>query len=248
MGLVFQRSSALGEREWPTREIIPVAIAGFCRQPRSTSPTSPPIIAAQLMTSQTSQLDRIEAKLDRLQAALDRAGPLIDAFPDLLATVGNTIDDLAAHDGHASMDQRLRRGAAVLAKLSDPTILAGIERLLGHREALTKIADLVDHLPGYVAIVGDSFDDIVEVGRARGIDPEVMIRALFESGLLETRSVELLSGAAAELPRAAQAPSESFGVVGLLRVLREDEVQRALSFLIHFIRRFGRLLDERDRK
>lgn len=203
------------------------------------------MIDAPLMTT---QLDRIEAKLDRLQVALDRAGPLIDAFPDLLATVGNTVDDLAGRDGHAHMDQRVRGGAAVLAKLSDPTILAGLERLLEHREALVQLADLVDQLPGYVATVGDSFDDLVEVGRARGIDPEVMLRALFESGLLETRSVELLSGAAAELPRAAEAPSETFGLVALLRVLREDEVQRALSFIIHFIRRLGRLLDERDRK
>lgn len=78
----------------------------------------------------TSQLDRIESKLDRLQAALDRAGPLLDTLPDLLATVGNTVDDLAARDGHAHMDERLRRGAAVLAKLSDPTMLAALEHVV----------------------------------------------------------------------------------------------------------------------
>lgn len=186
----------------------------------------------------TDQLDRIEAKLDRLQAALDRAGPLIDTLPNLLATVGNTVDDLAARDGTSRMDERLRRGAAVLARLSDPALLARLEQLL----------ELVDQLPGYVAMVGDSFDDLVTVGRARGIDPEVLLRGLFDSGVLEASSVELLAGAAAELPRAAEAPSEDHGLIGLLRVLREDEVQRALSFLIHFTRRLGRLLDDRDRK
>jgi hypothetical protein len=199
----------------------------------------------------TSQLDRIEAKLDRLQAALDRAEPLLpllEAVPSLLATVGNTVDDIAEHDGNANMDQRVRRGASVLAKLSDPVTLTGIERLLEHRDALVRLADFVDHLPGYVAVVGDSFDDLVSQGRARGIDPEQMLRALFESGVLEARSVELLSGAVAQLPRAAEAPSEEFGLIGLLRVLREDEVQRALSFLIHFTRRLGRVLDDHDRR
>lgn len=133
----------------------------------------------------SDQLDRIEAKLDRLQAALDRAAPLLDVLPDALATVGNTIDDLAARDGAARMDERLRRGAAVLARLTEPELLA---------------------------------------------------------------TLELLTGAAAELPRAAAAPSEELGVIGLLRVLREDEVQRALSFLVHFTRRLGRLLDEHDRQ
>lgn len=196
----------------------------------------------------TSQLDRIEAKLDRLQTALDRAGPLLDTLPDLLATVGNTVDDLAARDGHAHMDERLRRGAAVLAKLSDPTLLAALERLLERGEALGKLVEQLEQLPGYVAMVGDTFDDLVAVGRTRGIDPEVMLRGLFESGVLETRSVELMAGAAAELPRAAEAPREQYGLLGLLRVLREDEVQRALSFLIHFTRRLGRLLEERDGK
>ncbi len=141
-----------------------------------------------------AQLDRIEAKLDRLQAMLDRAGPLgplIDALPDLVATVGNTVDDLAARDGHARMDQRLRRVAAVLVKLSEPQLLAGLERLLGHSDALFELAD--------------------------------------------------------ELPPAVVAPAEDHGVFGLLAVLREDEVQRALSFLIHFTRRLGRLLAEHDR-
>ncbi|HVH99410.1 MAG TPA: DUF1641 domain-containing protein [Enhygromyxa sp.] len=186
----------------------------------------------------TSQLDRIEAKLDRLQTALDRAGPLLDTLPNVLATVGNTVDDLAARDGHAHMDERLRQAAALLAKLSDPTRLA----------ALGKLVDVLDQLPGYVATVGDSFDDLVADGRARGIDPEVMLRGLFESGLLEARNIELMAGAAAELPRAAEAPREHYGLLGLLRVLREDEVQRALSFLIHFTRRLGRVLEEHDRK
>jgi uncharacterized protein YjgD (DUF1641 family) len=124
-----------------------------------------------------------------------------------------------------------------------------IEAKLDHLQAaLDRAGPLLEQLPGYLATVGDSFDDLIARGRTHGIDPEVMLRGLFESGLLEARSVELLAGAAAELPRAAAAPSEELGLVKLLRVLREDEVQRALGFLIHFIRRFGRLLDELDRK
>ena len=195
----------------------------------------------------TSQLDRIEAKLDRLQAALDRAGPLIDTLPDLLATVGNTVDDLAERDGPAQLDARMRRAAGVLIKLSDPELLGAVERLLEHREGLAQVVDLVAELPAYIAVAGDSFDDLVAQGRQRGIDPEVMIRALFESRVLEARNVELLATVAGELPKAADAPSERHGLLGLVGVLREDEVQRALAFLIHFLRRLGSRLDERDR-
>ncbi|WP_165703841.1 DUF1641 domain-containing protein [Enhygromyxa salina] len=192
----------------------------------------------------SQQLDRIEAKLDRLAAALDRAGPLLDELPGVLATVGNITDDLARVDGPARMDQRVRGGAAVLAKLTDPAVLGPLEQLLERGAELGKLVAFLDALPGYVALLGDSFDGLIEAGRARGIEPEALLRGVFESGVLEQRSVELLAATAAELPRAAAAPSEHHGLLGLLRVLREDEVQRTLSFLIHLSRRLGRVLDE----
>ena len=198
------------------------------------------------MTQQTQQLDRIEAKLDQLTAALERAGPLLDELPGALATVGNITDDLARKDGPARMDQRLRGSAAVLAKLTDPAVLGPLEQLLERGPELAKLVAFLDALPGYVALLGDSFDGMVEAGRARGIDPEVMLHAVFESGLLETRSVELLAASAAELPRAAAAPSQRYGLLGLLRVLREDEVQRPLSVLIHLSRRLGHVLEEHE--
>ena len=142
------------------------------------------------MISAMDQLDRIEAKLDRLQSTLDQASPLLE-LPNLLATAGNTLDDLAARDGNAQFDARMRRALRVLVALSEPEVLGALERLLA---------------PGFV---------------------------------------ELLADAAAELPKAADAPLEERGVLGLARVLHEDEVQRALSFLVHFIRRLGRVLDER---
>lgn len=144
--------------------------------------------------TQATQLDRIEAKLDRLQASLDRTGSTLELLPDLLATFGNTIDDLAARDGTATFDARMRGGLALLVRLGDPALLAALERLL---------------------------------------DPSTL---------------RLLADAAAELPAAAAAPSEQLGVVGLIAALRDDDAQRATSFLVHFIRRLGRALGERDRQ
>jgi uncharacterized protein YjgD (DUF1641 family) len=142
-----------------------------------------------------TQLDRVEAKLDRLQLTLDRFGPALDqlgAVDGLLATLGNSFDDLAARDGNASFDARVRRAVAVLVRLADPQLLTALERLL---------------------------------------DP---------------RTITLLADAAAELPNAAAAPSEDHGPLGLVAVLREDEVRRATGFLVHFARRLGRVLEDRE--
>jgi hypothetical protein len=145
------------------------------------------------MTDAT-QLDRIEAKLDRLQASFDRTGSTLELLPDLIATFGNTVDDLAARDGNANFDARMRGGVSLLVRLGDPALLAALERLL---------------------------------------DPHTLA---------------LLADAAVELPPAAAAPGERLGIVGLLGALRDDDAQRATSFLMHYLRRLGRALGERDRQ
>ncbi|PRQ01040.1 hypothetical protein ENSA5_27220 [Enhygromyxa salina] len=140
----------------------------------------------------SSQLDRIEAQLGRIETRLERADPLLAQLPGLLATFGNTIDDIAGRDGEVNFDLRLRRALAVIVKLGDPGLLEALERLL---------------------------------------EPETMA---------------VLADAGAQLPSAAADPGEARGVFGLVGVLREPEVQRATSFLIHFARRLGRTLDARD--
>ena len=132
-----------------------------------------------------SQLDRIEAKLDRLQASLD-------LLPDFVATLANTFDDLAADEGEAYFDERVRRALVLLVRLGDPELLGSLERLL---------------------------------------DP---------------KALRVLADATHELHNAASAPPEEHRLLGLLTVLRETEVQRTTSFLVHFLRRVGRALSERD--
>jgi hypothetical protein len=149
------------------------------------------------------------------------------------------------------------------APAADPVLAAleRIERRLAEVERVTSsLAPLVDAAPGGVAMLTDTLDTVAAGLADRGVELDARLRsairalevstspravhglaALVESRLLDPSALAVLSRFAAAL--AEPGPTPPVGAWGLLRALRDPDVQRALGFLLGVTRELGRHLD-----
>ena len=212
----------------------------------STPPTQ-----AQLLERIDARLERIEARLAKLDPLL---GPLLDAAPGALAMLGDTFDEFSNELG--DLDERLRAGLRLLERATRPQTLAQLEAAI----------ELLDAMPGAVAMLGDSFDELAREAAARGVPlerivPELgrtiavlldlltqeQIQQLLSSDLLLPNAIEALATAARALAVTQYSGTEPLGLFGALAAMREPEVQRALGFALDVARRFGTNLSHHQR-
>lgn len=152
------------------------------------------------------------------------------------------------------------------APATDPVrdpVLAALERIearLAEVERVTSsLAPLVDAAPGGVAMFTDTVDTLAAKLGERGVDLDARLHsvlravevatapravnglaALVESKLLEPSALAIVSRLAAAL--ADPGETKPVGTFGLLRAMRDPDVQRALGFLLAVARGFGRQL------
>jgi hypothetical protein len=202
-------------------------------------------------SSELELLQRIDARLEHIEARLSKLDPLIDAAPGLLALAGDSFDELARELG--DLDDRVRAAARLAERVTRPETLVQLHAAL----------DLLESLPGVVAMAGDAFDEFANDAAARGVPldqivPELgrafeamlqlltstQITQLLGSPLLLPGTIDALGTAARAMAAAAQAPETKLGLFGTLKALREPEVQRAVGFAVDFARRFGTNVDQ----
>lgn len=134
-------------------------------------------------------------------------------------------------------------------------------------EALRPLVPLAQQTPALLAMVGDSFDDIMRRAMDHGIDVERgllngtsaalrfgasmdgdkvrELEALLNSGVLAPNVLKIIGDLGRALTDTAAAPPQPVGITGLLKALGNPDVQRALGFLIAFAERFGDQLQAR---
>ncbi len=200
--------------------------------------------------NQLELLERIDARLARIEARLAQLDPLIDAAPGLLAMAGDSFDELAAKLG--DLDERLNALVGLAERITRPETLAQLHQAL----------DLLEAVPGLLAMAGDTLDEFANEAAARGLPldlivPELrhafeallqlltssQVKQLFDSDLLMPGAIATLGTAARALAAASQAPETKLGPFGALMALREPEVQRAVGFAVDIARRFGTNVD-----
>jgi uncharacterized protein YjgD (DUF1641 family) len=145
-------------------------------------------------------------------------------------------------------------------------VLARIEARLSRIEgALEPAALLADKLPALVAITTDVIDETMNEAAAQGLELALVadelkrlvfgllrlttsseLKSALESGMLEPRALQALGKVAGALVEVSSEPPARVGAFGALRALRDDDVQRALGFLLQLAQRFGRALAEDD--
>lgn len=217
----------------------------------------------------THRLDAIERKLDRLTAALDPLTEAAGSLPAAGAAVTDVFDEQMRRAQARGIDPELRLQALLhlSERLTDDRTVEALDALLDRVDRLAPLLELLDQAPGFASMLADIADDYagrlrdegidVEQGLARGaraaiqfgtyIGPAQLksIEALLDSGVLDPQALEVVGSAATALTESQRAPAERVGPIGLLKALRDPDVQQALGFLLDFGRQFGRSIDER---
>lgn len=149
-----------------------------------------------------------------------------------------------------------------VASTADPVLAAlqRIEQRLAAVERVTSaLAPLAEAAPGALGMVTDTVDSLAAQLGERGVDLDARLHsvlkalevatapravngleALVESKLLEPSALAVVSSLAAAL--ADPGDTKGVGMWGLMRALRDPDVQRAVGFLLAVAREFGRNL------
>lgn len=196
-------------------------------------------------------LARIEARLERIERATAPAAELSRELPNVLATVVDTLDEKAEQLG--DVEQRLQALGGVLERLTRPQTLAAVQQLV----------DVAEQAPALLAIFVDVADELMDGIAAEGVELTHLgddarallvgliknssgLRALLESDALDARALGTLGDVASALAEVSGRPATRVGALGLLRALGQQDVQRALGFLLQLAQSFGRRLGEAD--
>ena len=195
---------------------------------------------------------------DATLAAIEGALALASDAPGLAAMAVDIVDERAGalRDRGVDVQARLARAGALLERLSDDKTMDALEAAL----------DLAGGLPGLASMAVDIVDEQAGALRDEGIDPGLALangaraalqfaslvgpreihalQTLLASQALAPESVAVVSAAAQALVECQGRERGKVGPLGLVRALRDDDVQRALDFLIGVARRFGAALDE----
>ncbi len=210
--------------------------------PGRTGPSTKP-------TDPSATLERIDARLERLEALL---GPLAE-MPHAMGTVGDILDEQARRLG--DVDERMAAAAALLERVSRPETL----RTLG------QLVDLLEKAPQGLATATDILDEVMESAGREGVALDQMVGELRTFAMLLLRAAPDLNralGAAMISPATlrvlgdvtasvAEATGEEpprVGLMGMMRGLRDEDMGRAMGFLLRVGKNFGRTLKRESKR
>ena len=204
------------------------------------------------------------------QVLFERMGVSVE---DALATGTDVVDERvsAAAASGIDVEQRLNSLGHLLEQLTEPDTIAALQQIMQGLPQLAQLAELASSLPDVVAALGDVVDEYQTHLAERDIDVEqAMVNGLqatlylgsrinhdhlerlgelLDSNILDSHAVEVVDNAAKSLSHARQELCETpvpkrVGMFGLLKALRDPEVQRSLAFAVQFGKCFGRVIDD----
>jgi len=179
--------------------------------------------------------------LRRLRAMLDH----VDALPDLMATGMDVLDEAS---GPLELSERVTGLAKLVERASRPKTIAQATLLLEKLEALPEVvATGLDALDDWAAIQGASGVDLEQILAAArealkglaNLATAPQVRDLLDSGLLSPEALDTLGAVARAMAQTRAAPTPTVGMLGALSAMRDQDVQRALGFVITLGRAFG---------
>jgi uncharacterized protein YjgD (DUF1641 family) len=190
-------------------------------------------------------LARIDARLSRLERSLEPVLALASDVPNLVATAGDILDEKAARLG--DVEARLNALVDVAERLSRPETLGSMKKALDVFEsapdAVATLADVADELMGELAAEGIDFSRVVGDGKRLLVWMLRLTTAPQLRQMLDPDAIESLGQLAAVLVEARERPGARVGLFGALRAMRNEDVQRAVGFLLDVAAGFGRVIE-----
>lgn len=173
--------------------------------------------------------------------------------PHTISMMVDIADDTvktAAEKG-VDINERFQSALVLAEKLTAPKVV----------EQLNGMLSMMDQSSGLMAMAADSFDSIMQTAIEKGIDPQEFaaqifgvttklanlmsteeMKQLLNGGIFDVQTIKIMSAASEALVESNQAPSKKVGLFGMIREMKDSDMQRALGFLTTFGRLFGKKL------
>jgi len=192
--------------------------------------------------TEPEMVDRINALVSATEQAPGMVSMMVDMADDNIRT--------AAENG-IDLNDRLSSALVLAEKLTAPHVV----------EQLTGMLDLMDQSSGLIAMAADSFDGIMQTAIDNGIDPQEFAKQMFgvttklaqmmstkemqellEGGMFDVQTLKIMGAASSALVESNQLPRKKVGLFGMMREMKNSDMQRAIGFLTTFGRLFGKKL------
>lgn len=190
--------------------------------------------------------------MDRLDQLFD----MVDRLPGMVSMVTDMADDgmRRAKESGLDVEERLSNALVLAERLTAPETVRQLEGAL----------DLAQRSQGLAAMTADILDEAMAEAMQKGLDPAHLLRkgvdiaaktsnflsseeinSLMESGVLGKETLAVISAAGSAMVAAQNAPERSVGLFGLMRAMRDPQVQVAMGFLMEFAKQFGNQLKQK---
>lgn len=180
---------------------------------------------------------------------------LLETLPDGLAMLVDIADSyyVQARSSGVDLDITMKNLGNITRLLSQP----------GLTEMLKSVLQLGNDFPKILATLVDSFDELYKEAAAQGIEPEALLeqgaetfgkfagllaskefKSLLESGVLDPESVAIVGAAGKALVESKSSPSRKIGLFGMIRELKDANMQHSVGFLTAVAKNFGQYLSQ----
>lgn len=225
----------------------------------------------QLDDPETAEaLARLMGRAGDIDKLVQRATQANAAADGLLAIATDVVDEQCQKINATGVpvDQRIGSLLELLLKLTEPETAAALGRLI---DRLPQISQLLDEVPNLLAIATDVFDEYAKKLKSHNIDFEQSLTQglhallwlgsrvsedelerlgfLLRSDVLDPDALQVVGNAATSLANCQrescqlQTP-DRIGLLGLLKVARDPQVQRSIGFGVRFAKCFGNACDQ----
>ncbi len=213
-------------------------------------------------------LHRIDQKLDRLERRIDTVEKVVSIeVMNSLSIFGDTIDesfDPGLESGRKNL-ANIDRVMSILKKLSKEETISSVEILVDNLSGISHLISQFKQAEDILSILMDSFDDFFTYAMKEGLDIEDFARNLkkfsfmmldafesgaltdlMESGILDPSAIKTV-GALGKSMATSGKLKNSAGPGKVIASLFDNDIQRALGFLLTFATHFGRTLEEQSK-
>jgi len=169
----------------------------------------------------TSSGERIETYLDQAPGAFAAVADSFDEFAQRLDATG------------APIDLRAQGLLALADAMSRPETTAALVNLVSHLDALAQMSAVLEQVPGGLAATADSIDEAAAAAARKGARLDVAgdrVTKTVDATIQVLGSKDLDEG------------PEKIGLIGLVRALRDPDVQRTVALAIRIARAVGKTL------
>ena len=155
---------------------------------------------------------------DKIHGLLD----MVELTPGMVSMATDVFDEYARDSALSgiSLDERIHGMLNIFNKLTDPGMIGKIDTLI----------QLSDQIPGLIAMTVDSIDEVARGTHYLGPQNLTLIKTAIQANQYAFTTE----------------PTKVGGIFGILKILKDEDVQKMLGFLVNFAKAFGKKIDQNN--